>query len=277
MEQVEPKPAAADPSLEIHNPATHSGSGFDRWWLLVAAVLGMLIVLTLAEPDPYGRVTRFIIDGTRYTLEVTIVSFVLVLVIGLIGGLGRISKNWLVHGIATLYVELVRGVPLLVQIFSWYFAFPAILRNLGTRFNIPSFKEYIADPIAMAILALAVCYGAYMSEIYRAGIQSIAKGQMEAARSQGMTYVQAMRYVILPQAIRVILPPIGNEFISLIKDSSLVSAVAVTDITLRGRQFQATSYMAIETWTIVTLMYLVLTLFSARIVTWVERKARLER
>jgi polar amino acid transport system permease protein len=239
--------------------------------------LGLLIFLVLAKPDPYGRIASFILDGVIVTLKVTLIAFVLVLVIGMIGGLGRISRSWFLHGISTLYVEVVRGVPLLVQIFSWYFAFPAIIRNIGARFNIVSLRDYLADPVMMAIVALAFCYGAYMSEIYRAGIQSIPKGQMEAARSLGMNYFQAMRYVILPQAIRVILPPIGNEFISLIKDSSLVSAVAVTDLTLRGRQFQATSYMAVETWAVVTLMYLVLTLFSARIVTWIERKARLER
>lgn len=270
-------PSPADPTLEIHNPVTHSQSTFDRWWILLLIVVGILILLVVVQPDPYQRIINFILDGTIITLKVTIISFILVLVIGLVGGLGRISRNWLLHGIATLYVELVRGVPLLVQIFSWYFAFPAIVRGIGTRYNIASFSNYGADPVSMAIIALSVCYGAYMSEIYRAGIQSIPKGQMEAARSLGMNYVQAMRYVILPQAIRVILPPMGNEFISMIKDSSLTSAVAVADITLRGRQFQATSYIAVETWGVVTLMYLVLTLFSARIVAWIERKTRLER
>ncbi len=277
MDNTQRKPSVPDPSLEIHNPATHAAAGFDRWWLLVAAILAILVTLILTSPDPYQRIASFVLDGVGITLRVTLIAFVMVLAIGLIGGLGRISRNWLVHGIATLYVELIRGVPLLVQIFSWYFAFPAIVKNIGRSINSAALANYNADEVTMAIIALAVCYGAYMSEIYRAGIQSIPKGQMEAARSLGMTYFQAMRYVILPQAIRVILPPIGNEFISLIKDSSLVSAVAVADLTLRGRQFQATSYIAIETWTVVTLMYLVLTLFSARIVNWIELKTRLEK
>jgi polar amino acid transport system permease protein len=116
-----------------------------------------------------------------------------------------------------------------------------------------------------------------MAEIYRAGIQSIPRGQMEAARSLGMNYVQAMRYVILPQAIRVILPPVGNEFISLLKDSSLVSAVAVPDITRRGREFMSSTFTPIETWTMVGLIYLTMTLFSNRVVTWLEHRTRLER
>lgn len=129
----------------------------------------------------------------------------------------------------------------------------------------------------MAILGLTFCYAAYMSEVYRAGIQSISKGQMEAARSLGMNYFQAMRYIILPQAIRVILPPVGNEFITLLKDSSLVSVVAVADITRRGREFMAANFIPVQTWVMVALLYLVLTLFSARIVTWIERKTKLER
>ena len=128
----------------------------------------------------------------------------------------------------------------------------------------------------MAILGLTFCYAAYMSEIYRAGIQSISKGQNEAARSLGMTLGQAMRYIILPQAVRVILPPVGNEFISLLKDSSLVSVVSVADMTRRGREFMASNFLPIETWLMVALLYLVMTLISARIVAWIERKTRTE-
>lgn len=129
----------------------------------------------------------------------------------------------------------------------------------------------------MAILGLTFCYAAYMAEIYRAGIQSIPKGQMEAARSLGMSHFQSMRYVILPQAIRVILPPVGNEFISLLKDSSLISVVAVSDITRRGREFAGTYFIPVETWSMVALLYLTMTLFSARVVTYIEHKTRLER
>jgi polar amino acid transport system permease protein len=159
----------------------------------------------------------------------------------------------------------------------WYFAFPSIIQGLGEMISIETLAKYRANPIFMAILGLSFCYSAYMSEVYRAGIQSISRGQMEAARSLGMTYFQAMRFVILPQALRVILPPVGNEFITLLKDSSLVSVVAVADITRRGREFMAANFIPVDTWVMVALLYLVLTLFSARIVTWIERKTKLER
>jgi polar amino acid transport system permease protein len=115
-----------------------------------------------------------------------------------------------------------------------------------------------------------------MSEIYRAGIQSVPKGQNEAARSLGMTHSQAMRHVVLPQAFRTILPPVGNEFISLLKDSSLVSVVSVADITRRGREFMAASFLPVETWLMIALIYLIMTLISARVVAWIERKTQTE-
>jgi polar amino acid transport system permease protein len=250
------------------------GAGFDRWWLLVLGVIGLIILLVVTKPDPYARALAFVSDGIYVTIGITAISFILIVVAGLFGGLGRISKNKAIHGISTLYVEVFRGVPLMVQILAWYFAFPAIIQNLGTTLNYEPFENYFADPVVTAIMALTICYGAYMSEIYRAGIQSITKGQMEAARSLGMTQVQAMRYVVLPQAIRVILPPMGNEFISLLKDSSLVSVVAVSDLTRRGREFMSATATPIETWTMVALLYLVMTLLSARVVNWVEHKTK---
>jgi len=242
--------------------------------LLLIALIVLLITLV---PDPYMRILRFVSDGIWVTFYVTMISFVLVLIFGLIGGLGRLSKVNILKGIATTYVEIVRGIPLMVQLYFWYFATPGLIRGLGGAIGSEALTNYKAEPILMAIIGLTFCYSAYMSEVYRAGIQSISKGQMEAARSLGMTYFQAMRHVILPQAVRVILPPVGNEFITLLKDSSLVSVVAVADMTRRGREFQAATFTSIEPWIMVALLYLVMTLFSARIVTWIERKTRLER
>ncbi len=250
---------------------------FDRWWLLVLFVIAMIILLVTTSPDPYRRIVMFVKDGIGVTLMVTVTSFFLVLFAGLIGGLGRLSKNPILSGLASIYVEVVRGIPLLVQLLFWYFAFPSVIQSFGKTIHYEPFENYLANPVGMAILGLTFCYGAYMSEIYRAGIQAIPKGQMEAARSLGMSYFQAMRYVIIPQAARVILPPVGNEFISLLKDSSLVSVVAVADMTRRGREFMAANFIPIETWLMVALLYLVLTLLSARIVTWIEQKTRIER
>jgi len=251
---------------------------FDRWWLLFVGVVLLVALLVTKEPDPYRRIVVFLQDGIRVTLSITVVSFLFILFVGLIGGLGRIAKNPLVNGLASLYVEIIRGVPLLVQLLFIYYASPILLRDLGTRLAPvwPALATKLIsiklNPFAAAVAGLTICYGAYMSEIFRAGIESIPKGQMEAARSLGMSYFQAMRYVILPQAIRVILPPVGNEFVALLKDSSLVSVVAVADMTRRGREFMASTFLALETWMMVALLYLVMTLFFARIVAYIERK-----
>jgi len=133
------------------------------------------------------------------------------------------------------------------------------------------------NPYTAAVLGLTVCYGAYGSEIFRAGISSIHSGQMEAARSLGMSYVQAMRHIVLPQAVRVILPPVGNEFVALLKDSSLVSVLAVSDLTRRGREYMARTFLSFDTWIMVALCYLVLTLFSSRMVELIESKTSFER
>jgi polar amino acid transport system permease protein len=248
----------------------------DAWWWLVVAVVGLVIFLVIRLPDPYWRIVRFVSDGMVITVGVTLTAFVLTLVMGLLAALGRLSQIGLIRSLTTIYVEIARGIPLLVQLLFWYFAFPSLIQSFGRVIQYQPFQRYLADPFAMAILGLTFCYAAYMSEIYRAGIQSIPKGQTEAARSLGMTHGQAMRHIILPQAVRVILPPVGNEFISLLKDSSLVSVVAVADMTRRGREFMAANFIPVETWTMIALLYLIMTLISGRIVAWIERKTQNE-
>ncbi len=250
---------------------------FDRWWFMVLAVVVLIILLVFLKPDPYQRILLFVKNGIWTTISITAISFLLVMVFGLIVALGRLSKSTIIKGIATVYVEVIRGIPMLVQLIFWYFAFPSLVQSLGDWFNIQSFKDYNANALSMAILGLTFGYSAYMSEVYRAGIQSISRGQMEAARSMGMTYFQAMWYVILPQAVRVILPPVGNEFITLLKDSSLVSVVAVADMTRRGREFMAANFIPIQTWVMIALLYLVMTLLASRVVTWMERKFKMEK
>ncbi|HJX36775.1 MAG TPA: amino acid ABC transporter permease [Dehalococcoidales bacterium] len=263
---------------ELENvPEAGVGYHIDAWWWLVVLVAGLIAILSITKPDPYWRIVLFVRDGIGVTILITIVSFVLMIFVGMLGGLGRLSTNKLINLVTTLYVELVRGIPLLVQLIWWYFAFPVIVRELGQATHISFLANYEANAIFLAIFGFVFCYGAYMSEIFRAGIQSIPKGQMEAARSLGMSYFQAMRHVILPQAIRVILPPVGNEFIALLKDSSLVSAVALADLTRRGREFMAANFDPLQVWTMIALLYLVMTLFSARIVNYIERRTKIER
>jgi polar amino acid transport system permease protein len=171
--------------------------------------------------------------------------------------LGRVSRITILNRIATIYVEVIRGIPLLVQLFYIYYA-------LGKLVQLPR--------LASAVIAMSICYGAYMGEIFRAGIQSIPKGQMEAALALGLTRSQAMRRIIIPQTLRMILPPVGNEFIALLKDSSLVSILAVSDLLRRGREFASTSFQYFETYTMVALVYLVMTLFFSRLVGLMEER-----
>lgn len=257
-----------------------------NWWALAFVVALIIWLLIRVRPYPYLEIWNFISDGIVVTLRIVIVSYGLILLVSLLGGLGRISHNRIIYGIASLYVEIVRGIPLLVQLLFIWFALPSLFRALGdVALRLPPqftglgswlsglrLNEYTA-----AVLGLTICYGAYGAEIFRAGISSIHHGQMEAARSLGMSSFQAMRHVILPQAVRVILPPIGNEFVALIKDSSLVSVLAVSDLTRRGREYMARTFLSFDTWIMVALCYLVLTLVSSRIVEFLESKTRFER
>lgn len=261
----------------LPNARKSNNMRFDKWWFLVIAVVLLTAGLILFKPDPYLNIVNFIKNGLWMTVKVTLISFAIVLAFGLVVALARLSKVKIIKGISTVYVEIIRGIPILVQLFIWYFVIPSIIQELGASWNIQSFSNYNADPQVMAILGLSFGYSAYMSEVYRAGIQSISKGQMEAARSLGMTYFQAMRYVILPQAVRVILPPVGNEFITLLKDSSLISVMGVADLTRRGREFQGRYYIAIEPWIMVALIYLIMTLLATRLVTWMEREFKMEK
>ena len=271
------RPAPGDSALRPTEELSHVdgaavGYRLDPWWWLVAAVAGAIILLITLRADPYLDILLFVRDGLFVTIFLTLASFVLIIIVGLLGGLGRISGNGIVRFIASLYVEIVRGIPLLVQLMWWYFAAPVVIQAIGVALGIESFAQYRANAIFLAVIGLVICYGAYMTEIFRAGIQSIHRGQMEAARSLGMNYFQAMRHIILPQAMRVVLPPVGNEFIMLIKDTSLVSVVAVADLTRRGREFMAIHFNPIEVWTFIALLYLILTLFSARLIAWLEKR-----
>ncbi len=257
-----------------------------NWWALVMAVgLGVWLLVRL-RPYPFLEIWDFVFDGILVTLRIVFTSFGFILLVSLLGGLGRISRSKIIYGIASLYVELIRGIPLLVQLLFIWFALPQVFDVLGGLLQSlsPSLQgagqtliDLRLDPFVAAVVGLTICYGAYGSEIFRAGISSIHHGQMEAARSLGMTYLQSMRYIILPQAIRVILPPVGNEFVALLKDSSLVSVLAVSDLTRRGREYMARTFLSFDTWIMVALCYLVLTLFSSRAVEFIESKSRFER
>jgi polar amino acid transport system permease protein len=195
--------------------------------------------------------------GLWTTLWLSAISSVFALVIGLLTGIARVSKNITLRGLAMVYVECIRGTPLLVQIFIAYFF-------LGTVFNL--------SRNVCGIGALALFAGAYVAEIVRAGVQGIPKGQMEASRSLGMTAFQTMKDIILPQAFKKILPPLSGQFISLIKDSSLVSVIAITDLTKSGREIITSTFATFEVWIVVAAMYLLVTSVLSQLVYYMERR-----
>lgn len=174
-------------------------------------------------------------------------------------GIARICQIKVLRIIAAVYADCIRGTPLLVQIFLIYFALPIVT---GHR----------VEPFAAAVAACGINSGAYVSEIFRAGIQAIDVGQMEAGRSLGLTWWQTMYYVILPQAVRNILPPLGNEFIAMLKDSSLVSVIGFEELTRRGQLIIAQTYGSFEIWTTVAVLYLIMTLAISRVVAWLEKR-----
>lgn len=256
------------------------------WWLIAIAFIAVYTALTIYNRPTYRQAFDFIKVGLSITLSTTLFAFAIAVVLGLITGLGRLSNNVLLKNAATLYIEIVRGIPMLVLIF--YIALvgmPGVVSGLNQLghwligLGITSLGSSLSglenNAVSMgvrAIVALSITYGAFLAEVFRAGIQSIPKGQMEAARSLGMTYGQAMRFVILPQAIRNILPALGNDFISMLKDSSLVSVLAVRDITQVTRLYAARSFQYQEAYTTLAVMYLTMTMVLSFIVKGIEKR-----
>ncbi|CCH47303.1 amino acid ABC transporter permease [Pseudodesulfovibrio piezophilus] len=208
-----------------------------------------------------------LLEGLLVTIEVSLVAIVFGILLGLFTGLARLSSNPCIKWTAITYIELIRGTPLLVQIMIWYFVIGTIINNLSLKAGLPQIPE-----LWFGIASLAIFAGAYVAEIVRAGIQSIHKGQMEAARSLGMTKTTAMIKIILPQAFKRILPPLAGQFISLIKDSSLLGVIAIREMTKATREAVTTSLMPYELWFLCGVMYLVLTFALSMFVQYLERR-----
>jgi polar amino acid transport system permease protein len=258
------------------------------WWFLAMILIAASTAFMIYARDNYREAFGRIVIGLGVTIVTSLVAYGIALVLGLLAGLGRISRNVVLNNLATLYVELVRGIPMLVLIF--FIALVGVplvvdgMNSLGVWLNTLGLTAVGAiltsltnQAIAMnvrAIIALAVTYGAFLAEIFRAGIQSIGRGQMEAARSLGMSYGQAMRHVILPQAIRNVLPALGNDFVAMVKDSSLVSLLAVRDITQVARLYSGSTFRYREAYVTLSVLYLTMTVALSLVVQFVERRLR---
>jgi polar amino acid transport system permease protein len=241
-------------------------------WVVILILIGGFLSFIHLDGNFMLQWLPFIAGGIPITLFVSATSILLACVIALMGALGRLSRNPIFFGPATFYVSIIRGTPLVLQILIWYLALPQV--------KIPGiFPQGIVLEGTMAgIFALAVCYGAYMTETFRAGIQSISKGQTEAAMALGMTRSQTMRRIILPQALRIVIPPIGNEFIAMTKDSSLVYLMGVWEILFRSSKIGRQYFRNFETLVIAAAFYWIMQIILQYIQSKVEtRLARGDR
>jgi len=249
-------------------------------WLLFAILLAILFLWMVANDGDYRIIFVATARGLDTTITVSIIAYAAAMLLGLAVGLLRISRNRLVLEVTSFYVEVVRGVPMLVLLY--YIAFvgaPAVVTAVNWLGG-PLIEAGVIQPLNVrqldftvrAVLALTIGYSAFISEIFRAGIQSIPKGQMEAALAVGMTHAQAMRRIILPQAVRNVLPPLGNEFVAMLKDSALVSVLGVQDITQLGKVYSASTFKFFETYNTVAFLYLVMTVTLSLGVAALERR-----
>ena len=257
------------------------------WWLV--AIIGFLALMLwlIATDSDYNRAFHFIkgafggLEGFRQsglpgfigtgitvTIYTTLVAFAIALLIGLLAGLGRVNTNVVIRNVAITYIEFIRGVPTLVLIFTVALVLvPAVSNALGLE------NQSISNT-TRGIVSLAVIYGAFLAEVFRAGIESVPHGQTEAARSLGLNGRQAMRHVVLPQAVRNVLPALGNDFIAMLKDSSLISVLAVRDITQMARLHSGSTFRFRETYLVLTFLYLTMTITLSLILRWYEKRLR---
>lgn len=243
-------------AVSIYYFFTRKGITYIWHWEEVPKTLFYYGAKSADEPTVRLRMGVLMI-GFMLTLKISIVSILFGIIIGTVVGICRLSHEPVTRGLSLAYVELIRNTPLLVQIYIIYFFIGSLLR----------LSAFAAGTAALSIFA-----GAYVGEIVRAGIQSIHKGQMEAARSLGMNYTQAMRHIILPQAFKRIIPPLAGQFISLIKDSSLVSVIALADLMFQGQQAVARTYHAFEMYFTVAFLYLVMTFTLSMATQYIERR-----
>ena len=260
------------------------------WWALALVLISVWVAISIAANEIYSNIFDQLKVGIAMTLRVAGVSYLCAFMIGLIVGiirsnlpkprsglLGRFVSiiHVILYNFATFFVMVMRGLPILIVLLIFAFVIVPAFRNyLAATFGIE--LEIRGSSVESAIIALAFTYGAFLSETFRAGIQSIDRGQIEAARSLGMTYSQTMRFIVLPQAIRRVLPPLGNDFVAMIKDSSLVAILGIRDLTQLAKVSSGASFRYLETYTTVALLYLSMTIIGSLIVRYLERRITLE-
>ncbi|MBB4291756.1 polar amino acid transport system permease protein [Rhizobium leguminosarum] len=263
-------------------PSARHGKDDRPWWLVVLILIGIVLAAVIITNDIYTQVFRTVVNGAGITVFVTLVAFVLATVLGLGIALLGLADSLVLRQIARFYIEIIRGIPMLVLLF--YVAFvgaPGFVAAYNFAIT-PLVKSGVAEPILVrdlslmwrAIFALMIGYSSFIAEIFRAGFQSVDIGQIEAAKSLGLSRYRRFRLVVFPQAIRVIFPPLSNDFVSMVKDSSLVSVLGVADITQMGKVYASGSFRFFETYSIVTYIYLLLTIGLSLFLRRIEKKMK---
>lgn len=279
-------PKTSETSAPLQGRVTDRLADFP-WWVLFILLAGVFLVYNFITNETYNEIIQTLIVGLWVTVYVTLIAYSIAVSIGLLTALGQLSSNVLIRNLAMLYVQIIRGVPIIVQIFYValvvipVFGIPAInwvgvqLGNLGVlnpENSLAMLSNRDVSFVIRGIVALAISYGAFSSEIFRAGIQSIEKGQIEAAKALGLSWFKVFRLVIFPQALRRILPPLGNDFIAMLKESSLVSVLGVGEITQLGRKYASASFLFPQTYNTVAFLYLCMTLVLSMGVKSIERR-----
>jgi len=252
------------------------------WWLVALAAIALALAGVIVANDLYRQVFGVVLKGLWVTIFVTLVAFLLATLLGLGVALMALSESKVLRQVARFYTEVIRGVPILVLLF--YIAFvgaPALVAIINFIVG-PLVSASFMEPVQVrdlslmwrAIIALMIGYSAFIAEVFRAGIQSVDKGQVEAAKALGLSRFQRFRLVVFPQAIRVILPPLGNDFVAMVKDSSLVSVLGVADITQMGKVYASGSFRFFETYSIVAYVYLFLTIGLSLALRALEKRLR---
>jgi polar amino acid transport system permease protein len=268
--------------MSAPNPSQSIGEGDFPYWLVALVVIGATIAAAIISSDLYTQVFWTVANGLSITVLVTLIAFALAALLGLAVALLGLSDYKPLRQFSRFYIELIRGIPVLVLLF--YIAFvgaPGVVYAWNFLIG-PLIRQGIVEPLLVrevslmwrAIIALTIAYSAFIAEVFRAGIQSVDKGQVEAAKALGLSRVQRFRFIIFPQALRVIFPPLSNDFVAMVKDSSLVSVLGVADITQMGKIYASGSFRFFETYSIVAYIYLVLTIGLSIALRQIEKRMR---
>ena len=258
-------------------PTSPSDKDFP-WWLVAVVAIGLYLFWQVLTVEEYARVLSTLRKGIWVTIYVTVIAYTMACVIGLALALAGLSRSLILRQIARFYIEVMRGVPIIVLLL--YVAFvlaPAMVAGWnwiaeGLGFDPIRTRDF--SLLWRAVIALTLAYASFLAEVFRAGLQSVDKGQIEAAEALGLTRTQRFRLIVFPQALRMILPPLGNDFVAMLKDSSLVSVLGVTDVTQLGKVTAAGNFRYFETYNVVALVYLTMTITLSLALRRFEKRMR---